>query len=157
MKKLIHDPTPTVSRTLAYQKLKQSKSSIELFERSTFIFYRLSLFRHYNVSIFTCNIVTQVQLHGSERADLSAMAQRGGKEQFRQSVLDSVSFSHVSTRFRPCFLIKSTFSRLLSTCKDKEQMLFSTQVEFDPSGDEKIGKRVSLEAVYQVWLLLVHS
>lgn len=29
-------------------------------------------------------------------------------------------------------------------------MLFSTQVEFDPSGDEKIGKRVSLEAVYQV-------
>lgn len=40
--------------------------------------------------------------------------------------------------------------RSLSTCKDKEQMLFSTQVEFDPSGDEKIGKRVSLEAVYQV-------
>ncbi|GMS93792.1 hypothetical protein PENTCL1PPCAC_15967, partial [Pristionchus entomophagus] len=40
-------------------------------------------------------------------------------------------------------------TRSISTCKEKEQMLFSTQVEFDPSGDEKIGKRVSLEAVYQ--------
>ncbi|GMR44678.1 hypothetical protein PMAYCL1PPCAC_14873, partial [Pristionchus mayeri] len=40
-------------------------------------------------------------------------------------------------------------ARCRSTCVDKEQMLFSAQVEFDPSGDEKIGRRVTLEAVYQ--------
>ncbi|GMR51661.1 hypothetical protein PMAYCL1PPCAC_21862, partial [Pristionchus mayeri] len=36
-----------------------------------------------------------------------------------------------------------------STGIDKDQMLFSTPVNFYPSGDENIGKRLTLQAVYQ--------
>ncbi|GMT22889.1 hypothetical protein PFISCL1PPCAC_14186, partial [Pristionchus fissidentatus] len=49
-----------------------------------------------------------------------------------------------STRYPIQFLARS-----FSTCKDPEQMLYSSHIEFDPSGDEKRGKRVMLEAVYQ--------
>lgn len=85
---------------------------------------------------------------------MPAMDCRHGKGRFSNPILstvrgfvfDLVSLCLFLSHCQPIMMVY----RSLSTCKDKEQMLFSTQVEFDPSGDEKIGKRVSLEAVYQV-------